>query len=167
MISASRSLQVALLLAFASTPALAHVTEAHDKPSKQRAASAEQKAFGIAGDPTRVSRTIDIRMTDHMRFEPAVITVKQGDTIRFRHANVGKVMHEMVIGSRADLEEHAALMRKFPNMEHDEPHMVHVAPGKRGDLVWQFNRVGAFEFACLIPGHFEAGMRGTINVAAK
>ena len=167
MISPSRCLRVALLFAFASTPAFAHGTEAHGKPSKQRAAAAEQKTFGIAGVAARVTRTIDMRMTDQMRFEPAVINVKQGETIRFRHANVGKVMHEMVIGTRADLEEHAALMRKFPNMEHDEPHMVHVAPGKRGDLVWQFNRVGEFEFACLIPGHFEAGMRGTINVAAK
>jgi len=58
-------------------------------------------------------------------------------------------------------------MRKHPNMEHDEPYMVHVASGKRGQIVWQFNRAGAFEFACLIPGHFEAGMRGTITVAAK
>jgi uncharacterized cupredoxin-like copper-binding protein len=166
MISVSSALRVALVFALASTPAFAHSTESHGKPSKARA-PAEQKSFGIAGDPARVTRTIDMRMTDQMRFEPAALKVKQGDTIRFRHANVGKVMHEMVIGSRADLEEHAALMRKFPNMEHDEPHMVHVAPGKRGDLVWQFNRVGEFEFACLIPGHFEAGMRGTINVTAK
>ena len=162
----SRLVQLGVLFAFVSTPAFAHGTEAHGKPATQRAA-AEQKAFGIAGAPARVTRTIDMRMTDEMRFEPAVIEVKQGETIRFRHANVGKVMHEMVIGTRADLEEHAALMRKFPNMEHDEPHMVHVAAGKRGDMVWQFNRVGDFEFACLIPGHFEAGMRGTIKVTAK
>ena len=58
-------------------------------------------------------------------------------------------------------------MRKFPEMEHDEPYMAHVAAGKRGQIVWQFNRAGDFEFACLIPGHFEAGMRGTIKVAAK
>ena len=104
-------------------------------------------------------------MTGHMRFEPSAIDVKAGETIRFVHRNVGKVMHEMVIGTRADLEEHAALMRKFPNMEHDEPYMAHVAAGRRGEIVWQFNRTGEFEFACLIPGHFEAGMRGTITVA--
>ena len=143
-----------------------HGTEAHGA-AKKPAVAAEQKVFGIAGDPARVTRTVDIRMTDQMRFEPATINVKQGETIRFRHTNAGKVMHEMVIGTRADLEEHAALMRRFPTMEHDEPHMVHVAPGKRGDLVWRFNRAGEFEFACLIPGHFEAGMRGTIRVAAR
>jgi len=57
-------------------------------------------------------------------------------------------------------------MLKFPDMEHDEPYMAHVAPGRRGALVWQFNRAGAFEFACLIDGHFSAGMKGTIRVAA-
>ena len=106
-------------------------------------------------------------MTDRMRYEPSSITVKAGETIRFVHRNIGKVMHEMVIGTRKDLEEHAQLMRKQPGMEHDEPYMTHVAAGKRAQMVWQFNRVGDFEFACLIPGHFEAGMRGTIKVAAK
>ena len=135
--------------------------------SKKQAASAEQKTFGIAGDPKRVDRTVDIRMTDRMRYEPSDITVKVGETIRFRHRNVGRVMHEMVIGTREDLEQHAQLMRKQPGMEHAEPYMTHVPAGKGGQMVWQFNRVGDFEFACLIPGHFAAGMRGTIQVAAK
>ena len=156
-----------LLATLASTPIFAHGPEAHGSPAKKRTAPAEQKPFGIEGDPARVTRTIEIKMTDQMRFEPSVITVKAGETIRFVHKNIGKVMHEMVIGTRADLEEHATLMRKFPNMEHDEPHMAHVAAGKRGAIVWQFNRAGDFEFACLIPGHFEAGMRGNIKVAAK
>ena len=153
-----------LLVVLASTPAFAHGAKFERSKS---AHAAEQKAFGIAGDPERVSRTIHVRMSDRMRFEPSVIHVKQGETIRFVHRNVGKVMHEMVIGTAAELEAHAALMRKFPGMEHDEPHMAHVAAGKRGEIVWQFNRPGHFEFGCLIPGHFEAGMRGTINVAAK
>jgi len=55
-------------------------------------------------------------------------------------------------------------MRKHPNMEHDEPYMAHVSPGKKGQIVWTFNRAGEFEFACLIPGHFEAGMIGRIVV---
>ena len=147
-------------------PAFAHGTGSHD-PAPQQPWAAEQKGFGIAGDASRVSRTIHIRMNDRMRFEPAHIHVRQGETIRFVHRNVGKVMHEMVIGSRADLEDHAALMRKFPDMEHDAPHMAHVAAGKRGQMIWQFNRAGEFEFACLIPGHFESGMRGTIKVAAR
>jgi uncharacterized cupredoxin-like copper-binding protein len=157
----------ALLASVLALPAFGHGMEAHKPASKKRAAAAEQKAFGIEGDPSRITRTIEIRMTDQMRFEPSVLTVKQGETIRFVHRNVGQMMHEMVIGTRADLEEHAALMRKYPEMEHDEPHMAHVGPGKRGQIVWQFNRAGEFEFACLIPGHLEAGMRGSIKVAAK
>ena len=163
----NRLLIAALLAGLAIAPVFAHGTEAHESASKKQAAPAEQMAFGIEGDRARIDRTIEIRMTDHMRFEPSVITVKPGETIRFVHRNAGKVMHEMVIGTRTDLEEHAALMRKYPNMEHDEPYMAHVAAGKRGEIVWQFNRAGDFEFACLIPGHFEAGMRGTIKVAAK
>ena len=162
-----RLLIATLLASLLALPAFAHGTEAHKPASKRRAAAAEQRTFGIEGDPSRVARTIEVRMTDQMRFEPSVITVKQGETIRFVHRNVGQVMHEMVIGTRADLEEHAALMRKHPGMEHDEPYMAHVGPGKRGQIVWQFNRAGDFEFACLIPGHFEAGMRGSIKVAAK
>ena len=162
-----RLLTGTLLASVVALPAFAHGTEAQKEASKQRAAAAEQKTFGIEGDPSRVARTIEIRMTDEMRFEPSVINVKQGETIRFVHRNLGQMMHEMVIGTRADLEEHAALMRKHPGMEHDEPYMAHVGPGKRGQIVWQFNRAGDFEFACLIPGHFEAGMRGSIKVAAK
>lgn len=155
---------VAAVAALVSMPAFAHGTESH--ASAKRPAPAEQKSFGIAGDPKHVSRTIAIRMTDEMRFEPATVRVKAGETIRFVHRNVGHVMHEMVIGTGKDLEEHAAVMRKHPEMEHDEPWMAHVAAGKRGEIVWKFNRPGEFEFACLIPGHFEAGMRGRITVAA-
>lgn len=163
----ARILIVTLFAGLAAVPAFGHGNDAHRPSPKKRAAAAEQKTFGIEGDPARVDRTIEIRMTDKMRFEPAAITVKAGETIRFVHRNSGEVLHEMVIGTRADLEEHAMLMRKHPDMEHDEPYMAHVAAGKRGEIVWQFNRTGEFEFACLIPGHFEAGMRGTIKVAAK
>jgi uncharacterized cupredoxin-like copper-binding protein len=55
-------------------------------------------------------------------------------------------------------------MKKHPGMEHDEPYMAHVDPGRKGTIVWTFNRAGSIEFACLIPGHFEAGMIGRITV---
>jgi uncharacterized cupredoxin-like copper-binding protein len=127
----------------------------------------EQKPWGIAGDPKAVSRTIEIGMTDAMRFTPDQLEVRLGETIRFVHTNSGKVMHEFVLGTKQELEEHAALMKKFPGMEHDEPYMSHVAPGKRGEVVWRFNRAGEFDFACLLPGHYEAGMIGKIKVVAK
>jgi uncharacterized cupredoxin-like copper-binding protein len=78
--------------------------------------------------------------------------------------NDGKIMHEMVIGTMKELKEHAELMKKFPGMEHDEPYMAHVAPSKRGEIVWQFTRAGEFFYACLIPGHLEAGMIAKITV---
>jgi uncharacterized cupredoxin-like copper-binding protein len=126
----------------------------------------EQKAWGIAGDSTAVKRTIEISMTDNMRFTPDRIEIRQGETVRFRHLNNGVAMHEFVLGTKADLDEHAALMKKFPNMEHDEPYMAHVPAGKRGEIVWTFNRAGEFDFACLLPGHYEAGMVGKIRVVA-
>lgn len=127
----------------------------------------EQKAWGIAGDAKHATRTVEVRMLDTMRFVPGVINVAEGETIRLVIRNAGRVQHELVIGTRKELEEHAALMMKFPGMEHDEPYMAHVRPGKSGGLTWSFNRPGEFEFGCLIAGHFQAGMIGKIKVAAK
>ena len=125
-----------------------------------------EKAFGQKGDPKKVSRTIDLDMSDAMRFAPAELAVKQGETVRFRLKNSGKVMHEMVLGTMQDLKSHAETMRKDPGMRHHgEAGMVHVAPGKTASLVWQFTRPGEFHYACLVPGHFEAGMVGGIKVA--
>jgi uncharacterized cupredoxin-like copper-binding protein len=126
---------------------------------------AHEKAFGRKGDPKKVSRTIDMDMSDAMRFSPAELVVKPGETVRFRLKNSGKVMHEMVLGTMQDLKDHAEMMKKHPGMEHDEPYMVHVAPGKTRTLVWQFAKAGEFHYGCLIPGHFEAGMVGKIKVA--
>jgi uncharacterized cupredoxin-like copper-binding protein len=125
-------------------------------------------AFGRTGYPKKVSRTIVFDMTDDMRFKPDHITVKRGDTLRFRAVNRGKVMHELVIGTESELAEHAEVMKRFPAMEHDEPFMAHVPPGKSGEIVWQFTRAGTFRFACLMPGHawndLREGMVGTIVV---
>ena len=92
--------------------------------------------------------------------------MRQGETIRLLIRNKGKMLHELVIGTRQELDEHAALMLKHPNMEHDEPYMAHVAPGKTGQIIWHFNRAGEFEFACLIAGHYQAGMVGKLIVTA-
>ena len=136
----------------------------HDK-AKKPPVKKEQKAWGIAGDAKAVKRTITLTMTDNMRFTPDKIEVKQGETVRFVLKNDGKLMHEMVIGTKQELDEHAALMMKFPDMEHDEPYMAHVGPGKTGEIIWTFNRAGDFDFACLIAGHYQAGMVGKIIVA--
>ena len=141
---------------------LAHGDEKH--PAKSGPAKKEQKDWGIAGDAKQAKRSIDVGMSDTMRFTPDRIAVKLGETVRFVARNDGKQMHEFVIGTKAENDKHAALMLKFPNMEHDEPYMAHVPPGKTGQIVWTFNRAGQFEFACLIAGHYQAGMVRKIKV---
>lgn len=154
----------------AAAGAIAHGTSDHSMKHKQMhqssSASSEQTDWGISGDPTKVTRTIRIDMRDTMRFFPDLINIKQGETIRFEVLNSGKVLHEMVIGTKQELDAHAEMMKKHPNMEHDEAYMAHVDPGQKGEIVWLFNREGEFEFACLIPGHYEAGMRGKIRVTS-
>lgn len=159
------SVTLAALLVGASSFALAHVDGAHAK--KAGPVKKEQKEWGIAGEAKAVTRTITLSMTDSMRFTPDKINVKQGETIKFVIKNAGKVMHEMVIGTKKELDEHAVLMVKFPGMEHEEPYMAHVSPGKTGQIVWTFNKPGNFDFACLIAGHYQAGMVGKITVAAR
>ena len=156
--------RLTLAALLAAAPAWAH-GDAHHHGSSAPVVK-EQKPWGIAGD-ARGARTVTIRMTDDMRFRPARIEVREGETLRFVVHNAGKVLHEMVIGTGQELQEHAALMKKFPGMEHDEPYMTHVQPARRGDIVWNFNRPGTFQYACLIPGHFEAGMVGTIVVTPR
>ena len=153
-----------LLLGLSAVTAHAHTGEMHKQPKDDAPISMETHAFGMQGDPKKASRTITIDMTDMMRFAPGEITVKQGETIRFIVANKGKMMHEMVIGTMEELQEHGELMRKHPGMEHDEPYMSHVSPGRKEEMVWQFTEAGEFYYACLIPGHVEAGMIGKIKV---
>lgn len=154
------------LLAVAPVVALGH-GEDHEKKGTARKSAMTVVAtpFGRAGDGQKSSRTIRVDMSDAMRFAPAEITIRAGETVRFEVRNSGNILHEMVLGRMEDLKHHAELMKKFPGMEHDEPHMVHVAPGKRGAFVWQFDRAGEFYYGCLIPGHFEAGMVGRIRVS--
>ena len=103
-------------------------------------------------------------MGDNMSFTPADIALKRGETVRFVVHNSGQVLHEMVLGTPQALKAHAAMMKKFPEMEHADANMAHVKPGKTGEIVWQFTRPGEFQFACLQPGHFEAGMVGKVTV---
>jgi uncharacterized cupredoxin-like copper-binding protein len=166
MFHTTLKLAIGLGLAAAGLTAMAH-GDAHPDKAKGDTVRKEQKPWGIAGDRKAVTRTIEIGMSDKMRFTPDLISVREGDTVRLVHRNGGKVLHEFVLGTRQELDEHAALMLKFPKMEHDEPYMVHVGAGQKGEIVWTFNRAGEFDFACLIPGHYQAGMVGKVRVAAR
>ncbi|MBU0900914.1 MULTISPECIES: cupredoxin domain-containing protein [Pseudomonas] len=159
------SLALALIGLLASGAVLAH-SDQHAMQHSMMVVK-EQKPWGIAGDREQVTRTIKIGMSDQMRFSPDQLQIKQGETIRFVHRNEGQLMHEFVLGTQADLDAHAAMMAKFPGMQHDEPYMAHVGPGQGGEIIWTFNRAGEFDFACLIAGHYQAGMVGKIRVLAE
>jgi uncharacterized cupredoxin-like copper-binding protein len=121
-------------------------------------------ALGNPPGSAAMSRTVKIDMSDDMRYVPDSVKVRRGETIRFVVVNHGKLRHEIVLGNIKALKEHQALMRKFPEMEHDDPGQLAVGPGKTGEMIWQFTEAGTFDFACLQPGHFEAGMQGKVAV---
>ncbi|HEX3096540.1 MAG TPA: cupredoxin family protein [Usitatibacter sp.] len=139
-------------LGLAATLALAHGDGDGDLP------------FGRPGKASEATRTIAVSMTDAMRFEPAEIRARAGETVRIVVANTGKLRHEFVLGTMEELREHAEMMRKSPGMQHHEPKMASVAPGGKATIVWRFTKAGTFHYACLEPGHLEAGMVGTVVV---
>ncbi|WP_237170024.1 cupredoxin domain-containing protein [Pandoraea faecigallinarum] len=130
----------------------------------QHGHGSEAAAIGEPGDDAKATRTIDVDMRDTMRFSPATLTVRRGDTVRFVVTNNGKIRHELTLGTAASLAEHAKMMQQMPGMTHTEANAVTVEPGQTKTLVWHFTQAGTVDFACLEPGHFEAGMRGVINV---
>jgi uncharacterized cupredoxin-like copper-binding protein len=124
-------------------------------------------AIGKAGVASKVTRTVAIDMSDDMRFTPDTVNVRRGETVRFVVTNSGKMKHEFNLGTEADLKAHYAQMLKYPGMEHDEPNLVSLDAGKTGKVIWQFTQTGNVSFACLHPGHYEAGMKGNVKVSAK
>ena len=132
----------------------------------QHAGGHSESAIGEQGRAVNVTRTVQIEMSDAMRFRPSSIAAKQGETIRFVIKNSGNLKHELVLGTEKELHEHAEVMKKFPEMEHDDPNMVTVAPGKTGQVIWKFTKSGKIDFACLQPGHYDAGMKGAVAVVA-
>lgn len=160
-------LTAVLTIPMTMTGSMALAQAAKKPATASKAASADQTAWGAPGKAAKVTRTIKVDMIDAMRFLPDTITVKEGEVIRFVVTNSGHMLHEMVIGTPEKLKEHAAMMAKSPGMQHEAPYLAHVAPGKTGEIIWNFNRAGSFEYACLIAGHYEAGMRGTLVVAPK
>lgn len=124
----------------------------------------DESTIGKLGVAAKINRTVTIDMSDAMRFTPANLNVRQGETIRFIVQNSGNLKHEFVLGIEKDLKAHYEAMKKYPEMEHADNNMVTVAPGKTGEVIWQFTKAGKVAFACLHPGHYEAGMKGLVTV---
>ena len=122
---------------------------------------------GAPGNPKKPARTVAVILTDDngaMRYEPNRVEVKKGEQVRFVLENKGLLKHEFILASVQDNKKHGELMKKFPHMEHDEPNSKSLEPGQKAEVLWQFSKAGTFEFACLIPGHYDAGMRGSATV---
>tara|TARA_R110002020_G_scaffold241722_1_gene454963 strand:- start:725 stop:1204 length:480 start_codon:yes stop_codon:yes gene_type:complete len=154
---------IGLLLASLSTPVLAAGSHAggHD----------EAMAVGEPGDKAKATQTIRVTMKEtddgRMIFSPSTFKVRKGQTVRFAINNAGELDHEFVLDQEAKVMEHKAVMEKFPEMEHDDPNAIRLAPGKSGEIVWKFTNDGTFKIACLVPGHYDAGMHGDLTVAKK
>ena len=156
------------MIRFLSGAAMLVATLLHPAPSFAHTETGAQAQVatgaGRAGDPARITRTVIVGMADSMRFSPAALVVPRGETLRITARNDGAVMHEIVLGTRAEIASHRAAMQRDPAMAHGAPYMAHVAPGASEHVVWQFDRPGTFEYACLLPGHYEAGMTGSVTV---
>jgi uncharacterized cupredoxin-like copper-binding protein len=148
-------------------PAQSFADAGHDHGQKGPAYDGHAAAMGEPGDPkARGIRTMEIVMTDQMRFKPAQLNIGKGQTVKFVVKNMGETKHEFVLGTEDELTKHAAEMEKFPEMEHDDPNAVSVEPGNTAELVWKFSKAGTWEigYGCLLPGHFSGGMKGKIAV---
>ncbi len=123
-------------------------------------------AFGHPGDPKKPARVVNVVMKDGetMAFVPNRIEVRKGEQVRFKLRNDGAMDHEMVLATLEMNLKHAEEMKKNPDMEHDDPNAKRVAPAKTSEILWRFDKAGTFDFSCLIPGHREAGMTGTVVV---
>ncbi|MGI9150711.1 MAG: plastocyanin/azurin family copper-binding protein [Limnohabitans sp.] len=127
-------------------------------------ASATAAHDHAAADEVAV-RTITLTMNDDMRFSPSSWQATSGETVRIRVINQGHVRHEFVMGTEAELAAHAAEMKKQTAAHHHHSHnALSLAAGESGELLWTFTDAGVLQMACFEPGHFEAGMRGTVSV---
>ncbi|MBP1871894.1 putative cupredoxin-like copper-binding protein [Ensifer adhaerens] len=152
-----------MLVATLGSPALASGSHA--------GGHGEAMAVGEPGDKAKATQTIRVTMKEtddgKMIFTPSTFKVRKGQTIVFAIKNAGELDHEFVLDQKDKIIEHKAAMEKFPEMEHDDPNAIRLAAGKSGEIIWKFTNDGTFKIACLVPGHYDAGMHGDVSVAAK
>lgn len=157
----------AAIAAFAASPLMASPSGGHGEDGGHGAGHGGHMAAGMPGHRSKVNRTIKVTMTETddggMIFTPSDFTFKKGETVRFKVANKGELDHEFILDTPERNSEHK--MEMAAEMEtHSSPNSVTLAPGERGEVIWTFSNGGTFEVACLIPGHYESGMHGTVSV---
>lgn len=152
------------------------------------ASTAHTYDFGEPALAARATRTVEVVMGD-MSFNPKAIEIKAGETVRFVLVNKGQLLHEFNLGdarmharhqqemlkmqqngmltpTRMKEMDHAAMGKMNHGMQHDDLNSVLVEPGKRAELTWTFTHPMNLEFACNVPGHYQAGMVGQLTVRA-
>ncbi|MEB0047843.1 MULTISPECIES: cupredoxin family protein [unclassified Pseudomonas] len=156
------------------------------------AAPVQTYDFGQPAPAAKATRNVEVVMGD-MSFMPKAIDIKAGETVRFVLVNKGQLLHEFNIGDAAMHAKHQQEMLNMqqsgmltpttmkgmdhsamigmdhgsmkPGMKHDDPNSVLVEPGKTAELTWTFTKATNLEFACNIPGHYQAGMVGKLTVS--
>jgi len=154
---------LSLAVAFAAAIPLYSATA----PMRAAAHTGHTFAAGEPGDPKKPSRVVEVTMTDGpgvMSYRPDKVEVRKGEQIKFVLKNTGYLAHEFLLDSFENNAKHKVEMEKNPEMEHDDPNGKRLEPNKTTEILWRFTKAGTFEFACLIPGHYETGMKGTIVV---
>lgn len=138
-----------------------------DAGSETRVGTESPTAGGVGGpaDTAEAARTIEVTALDTMAFEPAGIEVSAGEVVTFAVTNRGQAVHEFTLGDATMQHEHAEAMAHMPEgVAHALPNSITLQPGETHQLTWRFGEVGELEYACHEPGHYEAGMRGTMRV---
>ena len=158
-----KTVTFALMLAALASPALASGTHSDGH--------SDAMAVGEPGKKAKATQTIRVTMKEtddgQMIFTPSAFKVRKGQTVVFAIKNAGELDHEFVLDQEARVMDHKAMMEKFPEMEHDDPNAIRLAPGKSGKVVWKFTNDGTFKIACLVPGHYASGMHGNVTVVKK
>jgi uncharacterized cupredoxin-like copper-binding protein len=152
-----------ILIAAASTPGAALAGPG----GKGHSHAHSEFSAGEPGDPKKPARIIQVTMQEgdgKMMFLPARLEIKRGEQVKFMLRNNGELDHEFILASTEENVKHAEEMKKNPEMEHDDPNAKRLQPKKTSEIVWKFTKAGQFEYGCLIPGHREAGMTGTVIV---
>ena len=147
-----------LVLGLAAPAALADPAHHHH---------AADKTYGQPGDPKKPARVVTIAMREadgRMVFTPDRIVVGKGEQLRLRLRNDGEIEQELVLATVEENLAHMKAMEAAPDMAHDEPNARRLKPKATAEIVWQFTNAGEFDYSCLIPGHRQSGMSGTVVV---
>lgn len=126
----------------------------------------EEYEFGDPMEAADASRTIEVTANDDFTFDPASVTITTGETVTFRVTNAGVIPHDFTLGDTHMQDEHEAEMAEMSGdmAMHDEPNAFVLEPGETKEVTWHMTQAGEILFGCHQPGHYAAGMKGTITI---